>query len=221
MKQRIIILLTCFFAIGFPDYAQIKSTKAPSDTIILPLSNHPLSKNLTTDTISKPIFAPNPTRAVWLAAICPGLGQIYNRKYWKLPIIYGGFVGLAYAITWNNRMYNDYKQAYLDLMDNNPNTNSYLNVFPKGSITNPNQIDKAWLQTALQQQVNVFRRYRDLSIISAIGLYALSIVDAYVDAQLANFDISPDLSLKVGPSLIQQQQLGASTSYGVKLHITF
>lgn len=221
MEQRIIILLTCFFVIGFHDYAQIKPTKAPSDTIILPLSDHPLSKKLTTDTISKSIFTPNPTRAVWLAAICPGLGQIYNRKYWKLPIIYGGFVGLAYAITWNNRMYNDYKQAYLDLMDNNPNTNSYLNVFPKGSIMNPNQIDKAWLQTALQQQVNVFRRYRDLSIISAIGLYAISIVDAYVDAQLSNFDISPDLSLKVSPSLIQQQQLGASTSYGVKLHITF
>ncbi len=221
MKQRIIILLTCFFVIGLHVCAQIKPTKAPRDTIILPLSNQPLSKKLTADTISKPIFTPSPARAVWLAAICPGLGQIYNRKYWKLPIIYGGFVGLAYAITWNNRMYNDYKQAYLDLMDNNPNTNSYLNVFPKGSITNPNQIDKAWLQTALQQQVNVFRRYRDLSIISAIGLYALSMVDAYVDAQLSNFDISPDLSLKVSPSLIQQQQLGASTSYGLKLHITF
>jgi hypothetical protein len=221
LKQRIIILLTCFFVIGLHGYAQIKPTKATRDTIILPLSNQPLSKKLTTDTISKPIFTPSPSRAVWLAAICPGLGQIYNRKYWKLPIIYGGFVGLAYAITWNNRMYNDYKQAYLDLMDNNPNTNSYLNVFPKGTIVNPNQIDKAWLQTALQQQVNVFRRYRDLSIISAIGLYALSIVDAYVDAQLSNFDISPDLSLKVSPSLIPQQQLGASTSYGVKLHFTF
>jgi len=221
LKQRIIILLTCFFVIGLHVCAQINSTKAPRDTIILPLSNHPLSNKLTTDTISKSIFMPNPIRAVWLASIFPGLGQIYNRKYWKLPIIYGGFVGLAYAISWNNRMYNDYKQAYLDLTDNNPNTNSYLNVFPKGTIINPNQINKAWLQTALQQQVNVFRRYRDLSIISAIGLYALSIVDAYVDAQLSNFDISPDLSLKMSPSLIQQQQLGASTSYGLKLHITF
>ncbi len=221
MKQRIIILLTCFFVIGLHVCAHIKPTQAPRATIILQVANQPLSNNVTADPISKPIFTPRPARAVWLAAICPGLGQIYNRKYWKLPIIYGGFVGLAYAITWNNRMYNDYKQAYLDLMDNNPNTNSYLNVFPKGSITNPNQIDKAWLQTALQQQVNVFRRYRDLSIISAIGLYALSMVDAYVDAQLSNFDISPDLSLKVSPSLIQQQQLGASTSYGLKLHITF
>lgn len=221
MKQHILILLTCFFALGLQVDAQLKPTKTTRDTIILPLSNHAMSKKLTTDTIIKPIFTPSPARAVWLAAICPGLGQIYNRKYWKLPIIYGGFVGLAYAITWNNRMYNEYKQAYLDLMDNNPNTNSYLNVFPKGTITNPNQINKAWLQTALQQQVDVFRRYRDLSIISAVGLYALTLVDAYVDAQLANFDISPNLSLKVSPSFIPEQQLGASTSYGVKLHITF
>jgi hypothetical protein len=118
-------------------------------------------------------------------------------------------------------MYNTYKQAYLDLMDNNPNTNSYLNVFPKGYITNINQINKAWLQTALEQEVNIFRRYRDLSIISAIGLYAVSMVDAYVDAQLSNFDITPNLSLRVSPSIIPEQQLGASTSYGVKLHITF
>lgn len=221
MKQLNIILLTCFIVIGFYVSAQTEPTKTFRDTITLPLSNRSLSKKLTADTISKPIFTPSPARAVWLAAICPGLGQIYNRKYWKLPIIYGGFVGLAYAITWNNRMYNTYKQAYLDLTDNNPNTNSYLNVFPKGSITNTNQIDKAWLQTALQQEVNIFRRYRDLSIISAIGLYAVSMVDAYVDAQLSNFDITPDLSLRVSPSIIPEQQLGASTSYGVKLHITF
>jgi len=221
LKQLNIILLTCFFAIGLYVSAQTEPTKTFRDTITLPLSSRSLSKKLTADTISKPIFTPSPARAVWLAAICPGLGQIYNRKYWKLPIIYGGVVGLAYAITWNNRMYNTYKQAYLDLMDNNPNTNSYLNVFPKGYITNTNQIDKAWLQTALEQEVNIFRRYRDLSIISAIGLYAVSMVDAYVDAQLSNFDITPNLSLRVSPSIIPEQQLGASTSYGVKLHITF
>ena len=67
-------------------------------------------------------WRPNPKRALWLAIVIPGAGQIYNRKYWKLPIVYGGFVGCAYAMRWNNQMYRDYSQAYLDLMDNDPNT---------------------------------------------------------------------------------------------------
>lgn len=201
--------------------AQEKPVITPTDTIVLPLSKHGMTTKLKMDSIKKATFSPDPNRAIWLAAIFPGLGQIYNRKYWKLPIIYGGFVGLAYAISWNNRMYVDYKQAYLDLVDNNPNTNSYLDVLPKGSIANPNQIDKAWLQQALQTQVNVFRRYRDLSIISAVGLYALSLLDAYVDAQMAHFEISPNLSLRVTPQVMQEQQLGSTTSYGLKLHISF
>ena len=70
-------------------------------------------------------WKPEAKRAMWLALVLPGAGQIYNRKYWKLPIIYGGFVGCAYAITWNNQMYHDYSQAYLDIMDDDPNTQSY------------------------------------------------------------------------------------------------
>ena len=67
-------------------------------------------------------WRPNPKRAMWLAIVLPGAGQIYNRKYWKLPLVYGGFVGCAYAMRWNNQMYRDYSQAYMDLMDNDPNT---------------------------------------------------------------------------------------------------
>ena len=70
-------------------------------------------------------WRPNPKRAMWLALVLPGAGQIYNRKYWKLPIVYGGFVGCVYALRWNNQMYHDYSQAYLDLMDDDPNTQSY------------------------------------------------------------------------------------------------
>lgn len=70
-------------------------------------------------------WKPDPKRALWLSLIIPGAGQIYNRKYWKLPIVYGGFVGCAYALTWNNQMYHDYSQAYMDIMDNDPTTQSY------------------------------------------------------------------------------------------------
>ncbi len=80
--------------------------------------------------INKKIFIPNPTKATWLAVVFPGGGQIYNRKYWKLPIIYGGFAGCAYALSWNGKMYKDYSQAYLDIMDSNPNTKSYEDLLP-------------------------------------------------------------------------------------------
>ena len=70
-------------------------------------------------------WKPDPQRALWLALVIPGAGQIYNRKYWKLPIIYGGFMGCIYALSWNNMMYKDYSQAYLDIMDNDPGTASY------------------------------------------------------------------------------------------------
>ena len=69
-------------------------------------------------------WRPDTKRAMWLALVLPGAGQIYNRKYWKLPFIYGGFVGCTYAITWNNQMYHDYSQAYMDIMDDDPNTQS-------------------------------------------------------------------------------------------------
>ena len=75
-------------------------------------------------------FNPDPTRAVWMSALFPGLGQIYNRRYWKLPIITAGFMGLGYGTSWNARMHSDYSTAYADLMDDDPDTKSYMDFFP-------------------------------------------------------------------------------------------
>ncbi len=145
-------------------------------------------------------WRPNPKRAMWLAAVLPGAGQIYNRKYWKLPIIYGGFVGCFYAIRWNNMMYNDYSQAYMDIMDDNPETHSYDKFQHLGAqITESNMSN--W-QNKFKRRKDYYRRYRDLSAFIMIGVYALSIIDAYVDASLSEFDISDDLSLQVAPAAI-------------------
>ncbi len=144
-------------------------------------------------------FNPNPSRAVWLSALCPGLGQVYNRRYWKLPIIIGGFMGLGYATSWNNRQLKDYTQAYRDIMDNDPATNSYMNFFPP--TTTEDDLDKAWLQNRLRSRKDFYRRNRDLCIICMAGLYLLCMLDAYVDASLSHFDISPDLSMDLQPAM--------------------
>ena len=146
-------------------------------------------------------FNPSPNRAVWLSALFPGLGQIYNRRYWKLPIVVGGFMGLGYATSWNNKMLNDYQRAYRDIMDSDPSTNSYMNFFPP--TTNEADLDRNWLQNVLKSRKDFYRRNRDLCIICMVGVYLLAMVDAYVDASLSHFDISPELSMDVVPTLIQ------------------
>ena len=152
-------------------------------------------------------WRPDAKRAMWLALVLPGAGQIYNRKYWKLPIIYGGFAGCAYALSWNGKMYKDYSQAYLDIMDSNPNTKSYEDLLPPNSSYNEEQ-----LKSTLKRRKDMFRRYRDLSIFAFIGVYLISIIDAYVDAELSNFDITPDLSMKVEPAVIDNNNQFRSSS---------
>lgn len=146
----------------------------------------------------------NPMRSLWLSALCPGLGQVYNRRYWKLPIVVGGFVGLGYAISWNNKMLKDYSRAYNDAMDNDPNTKSYMDFYPP--TVKEEDIDKEWLKRALKSKKDYFRRNRDLCVISIVGVYLICMVDAYVDATLSKFDISDDLSMKVRPTLIEQSR---------------
>lgn len=145
-------------------------------------------------------FNPNPTRAVWLSALFPGLGQLYNRRYWKLPIIIGGYMGLGYATSWNNGMLRDHSRAYADLLDNDPSTKSYMDFFPP--TTREEDLNKTWLQNTLKSRKDYYRRNRDLCIICMVGVYILAMVDAYVDASLSHFDITPDLSMDVAPALI-------------------
>ena len=157
-------------------------------------------------------WIPDPKKAMWLAIVFPGGGQIYNRKYWKLPIVYGGLLGCVYALNWNNTMYRDYSQAYIDIMDEDPNTKSYENFIPPSYNVNQN-LER--IQSLFKRKKDYYRRYRDLSIFCMIGVYALSIVDAYVDAELSSFDISHDLSMKVHPAIINDRH---STVRGSGLH---
>lgn len=169
--------------------------------------------------VNPKIWVPNPVKATWLALVIPGGGQIYNRKYWKLPIFYGGFAGCAYALTWNGKMYKDYSQAYKDAVNKRFDSSSITDLLPPGYI---DKVSKDQLTETLRKRKDTFRRYRDLSIFAFIGVYLLSVVDAYVDAELSNFDISPDLSMRVEPAVLNSQMTGSSNkSVGVQCSFRF
>ena len=167
-------------------------------------------------------WVPNPQRATWLALVIPGGGQIYNRKFWKLPIVYGGFLGCIYALTWNNMMYKDYAQAYLDISDSDPGTRSYEKFMHLGNAINDKNI--ARYTDLFKSRRDKYRRWRDMSLFVMIGIYALSVVDAYVDAELSVFDISRDLSLKVKPTVIGNPTVSNpiyASSIGVNCQLSF
>lgn len=164
-------------------------------------------------------WRPDPKKATWLALIIPGGGQIYNRKYWKLPIVYGGFVGCLYAYNWNGQMYKDYRQAYLDIMDSDPNTDSYKDFFRPGYDFDAN---KEYLKNVFKKRKDRYRRWRDMSIFAFIGVYAVSVVDAYVDAQLSSFDITEDINLTIEPQRMRSgNEYLQEDYYGLNFNIRF
>ena len=185
--------------ISFAEDSVLKAEELVNDTITMPLAKQKRSKQKR----DWATWRPDPKRAMWLALVIPGAGQIYNRKYWKLPIVYGGFVGCAYAMRWNNQMYHDYSQAYLDIMDDDPKTESYNQFMHLGAQVNATNLNR--YQELFRKRKDRYRRWRDLSFFVMVGVYALSVVDAYVDASLSEFDISDDLSLRIAPTVIGSQ----------------
>lgn len=201
MRNRLVFILSI---IAFAITINSNASTVQNDSIYLIESVDTLQFVQEVDTVatyvSTSTFKPDAQKAVWLATIVPGLGQIYNRQYWKLPIIYGGTLALAYGITWNDRMYVDYRKGYVDLMDKNPNTNYFEYLLPEGVTLD--STNKDYYTKVIKNKLDNYRRNRDLCIITTAVLYLLSIIDAYVDAQLFDYDISPDLSLQVTPTVI-------------------
>lgn len=216
---------------------QVVSDKIKSDT--LHSTSELLSKSIQKQAIDSSLVAqkkvakrkekrnwatwkPETKRALWLSLVLPGAGQIYNRKYWKLPIIYGGFVGCAYAMRWNNMMYRDYSQAYLDIMDNDPQTQSYNQFLHLGTTINEANAQR-W-QEIFRKRKDRYRRWRDMSFFAMVGIYALSVIDAYVDASLSEFDISSDLSMRVSPTVFNnptEQNPFKGNAIGLQCSINF
>jgi len=146
----------------------------------------------------------SPRKATIYSAILPGLGQAYNKKYWKIPLVYIGFGTIGYFINWNNENYQLFKVGYQHLTDGNPETQDYLKIEAvrrnNYDVDNPNDFSN--LKNALSRRQDYYRRNRDLLIISFVGFYGLNIIDASVDAHLFDFDISDDLTMNWQPSMI-------------------
>jgi hypothetical protein len=160
----------------------------------------------------------SPKRATIYSAILPGLGQAYNKKYWKIPIIYAGFGTIGYFIGWNNGYYKTYKLAYSDLTDDDPATDSYLDLEATQYYDLENSTDYNNFKSGLSKQQDYYRRNRDLLIISIVGFYGLNLIDASVDAHLFDFDISEDLSLNWQPSV---QTFEKQLVYGLSCNFNF
>ena len=144
-------------------------------------------------------------KATTLAMICPGAGQLYNKSYWKVPIVVGAFATMGYVIDWNARGYKRYRTAYNQVVNGQPD-----------------EFEGRYSADYLKNMKDNFRRNRDLCIILTGALYLLNIVDAHVDAHLKDYDISDDLSVRLEPTVFQNYaSRNGYYGVGMSLKVTF
>jgi hypothetical protein len=148
------------------------------------------------------------TKAAVFSAVLPGLGQAYNKKYWKIPIIYAGFAVFGYFVASNNKEFQKYKEAYIYTANGDT---SY----------NPNPYIGKYNQTQLKEGMDFYERNRDLSIILTGLWYTLNILEAYVDAHFFNYDISDDISMHVGPTAVSIPAATSAHAPGIKVAFKF
>lgn len=207
MLRRLLFLFVCLVA-GTGVQAQVRS--AP-DTALKQVVSDSLRQQKAAEAAQPAIvqgptaiglpFQPNPKKAGMFSAIVPGLGQAYNRQYWKLGIIYAGVGASAYFIHFNNKQYQTYRKAYIARIDGDPGTTDpYVGIYTTD---------------ALKQLQDGYKQYLDLTVlVSGLG-YVLQVMDAVVYAHLKNFDISRDLSLRVAP-VVGPSYAGVGVVIGLK-----
>jgi hypothetical protein len=176
---------------------------------------------------NKQHFKAEPLKATMLAVALPGAGQIYNRKFWKIPVVYAGFGVLFYSAGVNSKNYTTYMQAYQDFTDVIPETDSYRDVIPADPATydpvlHPDTYDPSsaqYYEDGLLRMVDYYKRYRDLSYIGIAAWYLLSILDANVDASLFEFDVTDNLDITLAPMVMPLPggYKGAGLSASIKM----
>ncbi|RUT79344.1 DUF5683 domain-containing protein [Ancylomarina longa] len=193
------------------------------------------AQHFTADTIQveSPVKVHSPHKATMYSLIFPGLGQIYNKKYWKVPILYAGIGATLYAINWNTKNFKKYKEAFGDFSQyynykyqaenletpiEKPTSNSYEDLYNADFVESTLNFDN-WFKTQLQNKKDSFKHDRDLSYIILAGVYVLNIIDAAVDAHFTNFNVNSDLTINVEPAVSYSAFSG--NSVGFQCRITF
>ncbi len=163
-------------------------------------------------TITDSVFVKkhSPIKAQLYSAILPGLGQIYNRKYWKIPIIYGIGGAVVFSYFYNQDYYEDLRDAYNEVYYMDPPPTEY--IF-RGREINYN------IEKNLYDNMRMFRKWRDYALVGIAAVYLLNIIDAMIDAHFLEYDVSDDLSLKISPSLINRDIY--ETKIGMSLCVKF
>ena len=182
-RSFLFLKLKFFFILFFVFFTQALFAQSKTD------STEVLSKTDSTEVLSKTdsiVLKHSPTKATLLSVVLPGAGQFYNKKYWKIPVIYAGLAGMGYLVSFNDKRYQNYKKAYaLRLDGDSSSVDEFANIYSDGD---------------LKTLKDFYRRNRDLSYIVAGLIYILNILDADVDAHLFYFDVSDDLSFHLQPS---------------------
>jgi len=185
-----------------------------------------------TVSVSKPLrhtVKKDPLKATMMAVAFPGLGQIYNRKFWKIPLVYAGFAGLIYSAGFNSSNYITYMKAYQDFTDGIKGTDSYLKLIRADPSTyDPvlypatyNPSNASYYKDGMLRMVDYYKRYRDLSYIGIAGWYLISILDANVDASLFNYDINDNLDIAITPVQLSLPAGFTGAGVNVSLKVTF
>ncbi len=162
-------------------------------------------KTLHADTVKPKAKVHSPVRASVMSAIIPGSGQIYNKKYWKTPLILGGLGTMGYFIQTNHALYLEHKKAYIARVLGEP-------VDPKFDSYNA---------VALNELQEYYQKNMEWSIVGALAVYLINIIDASVDAHLYTFDVSDDLSFRVQPAILPANQSFQTMRFQLKMSLNF
>jgi hypothetical protein len=198
------LLVACILLFGIRALAQ---ESVNQDSLIVS-SDSTFSEAVTDTTLIKSYAARyDPRKALLYAAVVPGLGQIYNKKYWKLPLVYGGIIGFAYGINFYQEGYTKFKNELYYNLENDLGDDGDIRTNDPYGYTTGNY----------RRLVDIYKRQRDFMIILMAGMYLLQIVDAHVDAHLKEFDLNPKLQVSVQPVMEQTAMLGKQKGFTLVL----
>ena len=216
--RPLLITGVVFIAMLFTNILKVEAQQFTADTVQVIESN---------------VKIHSPHKATMYSVILPGLGQAYNKKYWKIPILYAGIGATIYAINWNTDNYKKYKAGFKDFSNyydfkyqdpdletpiDEPAGKSYLDLTTV-DVDAQNKSYHNWFKTQLKNKKDSYKQDRDLSYIILAGVYVLNIVDAAIDAHFTNFNVNDNLTIRVEPAVSYSALSG--NSLGFRCQITF